>query len=225
MQSFLQKTWTVLVTDPTFLALPGASCKKCTIFKSQCIYHESTNWGHYLYVFYWRHNHLFITRIFRIEQVKATTGVRQRLFKSSERTKSKWKWVWSINRALWNSNFFSVAVQRIIFQFTRIFFHGWINEDIKYGHNIVTNTPSSQGRLLNGSECKFILRQVRPNLFCQVLRNLHKAVCGLQSLIFRRRHQKSLQLWWMMQTGILIFSSWKKPPITGEMCSLEWMNE
>lgn len=87
------------------------------------------------------------------------------------------------------------------------------------GHNIVTNTPSSQGRLLNGSECKFILRQVRPNLFCQVLKNLHKAVCGLQSLIFRRRHQKSLQLWWMMQTGILIFSSWKKPPITGEMCS------
>ena len=171
------------------------------------------------------YNHLFITRIFRIEQVKAATGVRQRLFKSTERTKSKWKWVWSINRALWNSNFFFCCCTRIIFQFTRIFFHGWINEDIKYGHNIVTNTPSSQGRFVNGSECKFILRQVRPNLFCQVLRNLHKAVCGLQSLIFRRRHQKSLQLWWMMQTGILIFSSWKKPPITGEMCSLEWMNE
>lgn len=88
----------------------------------------------------------------------------------------------------------------------------------------MTNTPSSQERLLNGLECKFILRQVRPNLFYQVIRNLHKAVCGLQSLIFRRRHQKSLQLWWMMQTGILTFSSWKKPPITGEMCSCEWMN-
>ena len=51
-------------------------------------------------------NHLFITGISRIEQVKAATGVRQRLFKSSERTKSEWKLVWSINRALWDSIYF-----------------------------------------------------------------------------------------------------------------------
>ena len=117
--------------------------------------------------------------------------------------------------------FFSVAIQTNHIPFypnVLSWMDHWIHEDIKYGPIIVPNTPASQVRLLYGSECKFLLRQVRPNLFCQVIRNLHKAVCGLQSLIFMRRHQKSLQLWWMMQTGILIFWSWKKPPITGKMC-------
>lgn len=59
------------------------------------------------------------------------------------------------------------------------------------------------------------LTQSASLLSWQAIRNPPKAMYGLRSHTCRRHPQKLSLLWLTRQTGTLIFSSWKKPPITG----------
>ena len=80
---------------------------KCTSFECQCAQHESTNWGHYFYVSYWRHDCHFTWSSEPLEDLAVSRAKEVPSFVSYLRP---WVLVWPRELNVWPSPLRSSAL-------------------------------------------------------------------------------------------------------------------